>query len=123
VLDQPATLQAIVDRIKSHLGLQQVQVARAGGGDPDALTHVGVCAGAGGSLLDTAIAQDCRAFITGEMRHHDVLSAVSRGCSVILAGHTNTERPYLKTLARRLGEATDLDVVVSRRDSDPLVTM
>ncbi|MCA9291010.1 MAG: Nif3-like dinuclear metal center hexameric protein, partial [Phycisphaerales bacterium] len=82
---------------------------------------VGLCVGAGGSMVATAVAQGCDAFITGEMRHHDVLDAIARGCTVILAGHTNTERGYLKVLQRRLGEALpDLECTVSRKDVDPL---
>jgi putative NIF3 family GTP cyclohydrolase 1 type 2 len=58
------------------------------------------------------------------MRHHDVLAAQAAGCTVVLAGHTNTERGYLKVLRKRL--AADLPGVaisISRRDSDPLKAM
>jgi putative NIF3 family GTP cyclohydrolase 1 type 2 len=55
------------------------------------------------------------------MRHHEVLSALARGCGVLLAGHTNTERGYLPILAERLrNEVTGLDAVISRLDRDPL---
>jgi putative NIF3 family GTP cyclohydrolase 1 type 2 len=91
---------------------------------PKRYDMVGLCAGAGGSLLDAAIEQGCRAFITGEMRHHDVLSAQARGCTVILAGHTNTERGYLRTLLRRLSElAPNAEITISKRDVDPLRMM
>jgi dinuclear metal center YbgI/SA1388 family protein len=124
VLDQPVTLRTVVARVKKRLGVRQVQVASPAQDDGETarpFSHIGVCAGAGGGLLETALAQDCRAFLTGEMRHHDVLRAVSRGCSVILAGHTNTERPYLKVLAKRLREAlSGVEVLVSKRDQDPL---
>jgi putative NIF3 family GTP cyclohydrolase 1 type 2 len=55
------------------------------------------------------------------MRHHDVLDAVSRGVSVILAGHTQTERPYLPVYRRRLVELTGLTVKwrVSNADQPP----
>ena len=38
------------------------------------------------------------------MDHHEGLAAVNRGCSVLLAGHTNTERGYMPVLARRIAE-------------------
>jgi dinuclear metal center YbgI/SA1388 family protein len=125
VLDQAASLRTLVERFKDHLGMKQVHVAAAGESGLQAkITHIGVCAGAGGSLLSSAMSQDCRLFVTGEMRHHDALHAVANGCSVMLAGHTNTERPYLKTLAKRLREALpEADVLVSKRDSDPLRAM
>jgi dinuclear metal center YbgI/SA1388 family protein len=119
VLDQAITLKTLVERIKTRLGLRRVHAAIANNA-PVRISHVGLCAGAGAPLLDAAIAQDCQVFFTGEMRHHDVLGATARGCSVILAGHTSTERPYLKVLAKRLRDETDLEVIVSKRDVDPL---
>ena len=59
-------------------------------------------------------------FITGEMRHHDILRAQASGCSVILAGHTNTERGYLPHLAQRVHAAVGVAVRVSQVDADPL---
>jgi len=82
---------------------------------------VGLCAGAGGSLLGAALERGASVFLTGEMRHHDVLAARAAGCAVLLAGHTNTERGYLTRLAQRLGERLPgLELVLSERDRDPL---
>ena len=84
---------------------------------------VGLCVGSGGSLLDEAIAQGCTVFITGEMSHHDLLKAQSSGCTVILAGHTETERCYLPVLAKRLSAelgAAGPTITISRKDRPPL---
>ena len=63
-------------------------------------------------------------FVTGELRHHDVLDAQARGCTIILAGHTNTEHGYLKVLRRRLAEELPrVTVQISKRDADPLKMM
>jgi len=60
-------------------------------------------------------------FVTGEMAHHDALAAVAAGASVVLAGHSNTERGYLKVLQARLRPAlgAGVAVAISRRDRDP----
>ena len=119
-LDQPASLKILADRMKQHLSVKRLDVAVA----PDApskYTRIGICAGAGGSMLQDAIKQGCELFFTGEMRHHDVLAAQAQGCTVVLAGHTNTERGYLKPLRRRLSDALEgVTVIVSRRDVNPL---
>ena len=76
-------------------------------------------------MLDTAIEQGCTVFVTGEMRHHDVLKAQASGCSIILAGHTNTERGYLPVLAERIEAVLGKEaptMLVSRQDRDPLRT-
>ncbi|HLS47845.1 MAG TPA: Nif3-like dinuclear metal center hexameric protein, partial [Gemmatimonadales bacterium] len=90
---------------------------------PDAeVRMVGVCPGAGASLAPAAAGDHCEAFVTGEMKHHEVLEQLHGGMSILLGGHTSTERGYLPRLAKRLGE--DLDgarVQVSERDRSPLI--
>jgi len=124
VLDRSVSMRTLVDRIRTRTGVKRIQVARSID-RPQKHRVVGLCAGAGGSMLDTAIDQGCTVFVTGEMRHHDVLKAQASGCSVILAGHTNTERGYLPVLGRRLtrlfGEQAP-QIMISRRDRDPLRT-
>jgi len=123
VLDQSVSRGTLLERLKARLGVTQLMVA-AGEGAPHEFTRIGLSAGAGGSLLQTAIDRDCQVFITGEMRHHDVLAAQARGCTVILAGHTSTERGYLSILQNRLAEMlAGAEVLVSKRDVDPLETM
>ncbi len=121
VLDRRQPLSVIVERIKRRLGISGVRVAV---GNARRYRTIGVCAGAGAALRPAATAQDCELFLTGEMRHHDVLAAQADGCTVVLAGHTNTERGYLKVMRKRLQqEMTSLKVVVSRKDADPLRAM
>lgn len=117
-LEREIPISELAQRFKRHLKLDAVEVADAG---RRRVRRVGVCAGSGGSLIDAAIAAGCDAFVTGEMTHHNVLEANERGLAVLLAGHTNTERPFLPTLARRLRSALPgLAIRVSRRDRHPL---
>jgi dinuclear metal center YbgI/SA1388 family protein len=123
VLDQAVSLHDLCARIKTKLGLGHLRVAR-GRNAPEEHHVIGLCPGAGGALLDEAIAQGCELFFTGEMRHHDVLSAVARGCTIVLAGHTNTERGYLTVLRERLHAAhRDATITVAHCDTDPLEVM
>ena len=117
VLDQPATLEKIADRVKSHLGVRAVKLARAPGMH-EPVTHVGVCPGAGASLVDRAIADGCQLFLTGEMRYHEVTEAIGRGLSIMLAGHTSTERGYLPRLRARLAELLGVGIDVAVADAD-----
>ena len=119
-LARPARLGDLVERIKRHLGVPQVRVAAPAG--LDAPVHaIGACPGAGGDLLGAAVAAGADLFLTGEMRHHDVLAAAEGGCALVLAGHTNTERPFLPELAARLRSALDgIAVAISGTDRWPL---
>lgn len=123
VLDQKVSLHELADRIKTRFGVKQVRVA-LGENSPRRYRTIGLCAGAGGSLRKQATEQGCQVFLTGEMRHHDILTAQDQGCTIILAGHTNTERGYLKVLRKRLRkELPDAAVMISKKDSDPLRVM
>ncbi|MEL6739852.1 MAG: Nif3-like dinuclear metal center hexameric protein [Planctomycetota bacterium] len=117
VLDQPATVAELAERLKDHLGRARVRVGILGSDRP--VSVVGVVAGAGEDMLDDAVREGCEVLVTGEMRHHSVLRALHAGVQVILAGHTNTERGYLPRLAARLGELTEgADLRVSQADRD-----
>jgi len=100
-LDRPATPSELAERVKHNLGLPVVKTALA---SDEPVSRIGVCAGSGASLVGAAIDDGCTLFFTGEMDHHEGLAAVSRGCSVLLAGHTNTERGYMPVFARRIAE-------------------
>ena len=101
-LDRPARPSELAERVKERLGLPVVKTALV---NDEPVSQVGVCAGSGGSLADAAIREGCSLFFTGEMSHHEGLDAVYRGCGVLLAGHTNTERGYMPTLASRISDA------------------
>jgi dinuclear metal center YbgI/SA1388 family protein len=120
-LPRPITLADAVASIKRHLGLPQVRVAMADGyAGGAAIRRIAVCAGAGGSLFEKLSGFDL--YVTGELRHHDVLAKCAAGSSIVLCEHTNTERGFLPLLAARLTAETHggLTFHVSRCDCDPL---
>jgi len=134
-LKRPVGSDAIVRRIKKQLGVAKVKVAlptcapqgsdaywdALPDGPPSRFCSIAVCPGSGGSLFEQYPHAD--AYFTGEMQHHQVLDLVSRGKLVILAGHTNTERPFLPTYAERAADRTGKGVtwLVSEADQSPCV--
>ncbi len=116
-LSKARSTSDIVTDLKSALGVDHVRVADGG---MDTHHVVACCPGAGGGLVDTARAAGATLFLTGEMRHHDVLAAKASGMTIVLAGHTNTERGYLPTLRDRLAAAMPAsDVMISDEDRTP----
>jgi len=110
----PTSLDALLPRIKAHLGLQHVRVAEGTG----PIQRIAVCPGAGGSLFEGLTGVDL--LLTGEMKHHDVLACAAAGTHVVLTDHTNTERGFLPAYARRLSDAVPVDFLASSVDRDPL---
>ncbi|CAH8465449.1 unnamed protein product [Schistosoma turkestanicum] len=131
-LQFPVHLKAIIAAYKKFLNVEHLTVAPGLGKTLDCLIQtVAVCAGSGGSLLcqtPTSFAADL--FITGELSHHDRLEAVSRGISVILAGHSVTERGFFKdrfipdfrhllSTVQTAGEIPQLELLLSNTDHEP----
>lgn len=115
-LVMPVKLPTLGKRVKETLHLKTIKTAKA---NDRVIKTVAVCAGAGIEAL-RGIKADL--YLTGEMKHHDVLGAVEKGTGVILCGHTETERGYLKILRKRLlTEAGEpLDILISKADAAPL---
>ena len=59
------------------------------------------------STMAEALALGADCFITGEVRHHEALDALDRGCCIIEAGHFETENPVCEVLADALQKAAD----------------
>jgi putative NIF3 family GTP cyclohydrolase 1 type 2 len=117
-LRRPMKLDALLRRIKRHLGVKRLRVALPAA-RPKAITSVALCPGAGGSVISDVAAD---LLFTGEMRHHDVMRAVGRGAVVVLAEHSSSERGYLHRFSRRLRALTgrSIEVRVARSDCEPL---
>ena len=80
---------------------------RAFGNAETPVHALGCCSGAGGSEIGEALALGADCFITGEVRHHEALDALDRGCCIIEAGHFETENPVCEVLADALQKAAD----------------
>ncbi|KAG9124087.1 NGG1 interacting factor [Ceratobasidium sp. 392] len=131
-LSDTVSLGTLCERVKAYCGLKHLQVGaspKLGSFTENSIRTIALCAGSGGSVLKGAKAD---VYLTGELSHHEVLAAVAQGTSVILCGHSNTERPYLSVLQQKLQEALDQDaelkgekfeVVISSADKDPLTIL
>lgn len=62
------------------------------------IERVAVCGGAGMSFLGEAVAAGADAFVTGEIKHNEMLDAKNMGVTVIAAGHYETENPSMRAL-------------------------
>jgi dinuclear metal center YbgI/SA1388 family protein len=94
-------------------------------GDPGKrVQNVALCGGSGASLLRDAVRAGVDAYVTGDLKHHQALDAVSAGLAVIDAGHHGTEWPFVPVLAGQLSEAGKSlggEVLVSDTRTDPFV--
>jgi dinuclear metal center YbgI/SA1388 family protein len=118
---EPRRLPELIAELKKNLGLGLLRVAASKSHlEGAALRTAAVAAGSGGAAFNRGPA--CDLYVTGEMRHHDVLEKLAQGSSVVLCEHSNSERGYLPELGRRLiaETGTNLDVAIAQTDVEPL---
>lgn len=123
-LPQQETVEDLLGRVSS--ALPDTVAGVQAGGDPEApVQRVAVCAGAGDSLLDAAIAAGVDAYVTADLRHHPASEALGAGLTALVnVSHWASEWLWLQAAADRvtsdLGEAAaDLQVRVSELCTDP----
>ncbi len=95
------TPQAWTQQLCERLRVARVQCAWPEG--MDVLQGlVAVCAGAGGDMVEDVLGSNARMFLTGELRHHDVLRLLSRGVAVCCTEHAVSEYGVLYAVQNRL---------------------
>ena len=114
-VEKEITLLEAIESVKRSLNLNRLRVAK---GNKEMIKSIAVCAGSGSSVLRNIEAD---LFVCGEMTHHDILYANSRGTSVILCEHSNSERGFLNTIRERLIRLLpSTEIFQSETDSEPI---
>ena len=122
-LAAPAPLRDVAAALRVGLPARHLRVA----GDPDRMIRrVAACGGAGDSLIGAAVAQGADVYVTGDLRHHVTLDAMTMGMALIDAGHYATEAAALPALISRLGNAArerglSARLLASTRSTEPWV--
>ncbi len=74
---------------------------------------VAVCSGAGSEFASEIAEMGIDAFVTGDVKYHELLDAKEAGLTLIAAGHFETENPAMAILASRLrGNFSETDIIV-----------
>ena len=120
-LPQPQALRDVAAVIASRLPAPHLRV---GGDAQRPVRRVAVCGGAGEGLIDAAQRGGADVLVTGDLRHHVALDALTQGLALIDAGHHATESAALPAFADRLRAAArerglTADLAVSRTSTDP----
>ena len=94
------TAMQLAEQIKAGLGCENFAFTRVN----NDIKKVGLCSGAGGDEIFTAASNGCDAFITGEIKHHEIIAANDSGVSVFCVGHYKSEDIVIKPLAEKLAD-------------------
>lgn len=97
------TLEEITRRIERALDARALYY-----GPADArIARAAVCSGAGGGEIEAAARAGAQLYITGELKHSDIILARQLGLCAVCAGHFETERVVLSHLAGGLQTRLD----------------
>jgi len=96
-LEDPVSLELLVDRVKQALGLS---FARYSGDEEKVISRVAVITGSGQSFFSAAALGGAECIITGDTTYHHVSDLREEGIAVIDAGHFGTEWPALKVFSK-----------------------
>lgn len=103
--------------LKGIFKTDRIKVSRYG---KPIISKVAICSGSGGSLLDLAIAKNCDALITGDVKHNVWIEANDSRFTVFDCGHFHTENLVLTEIRRVLEEKFPLlDVEIADSSVDP----
>lgn len=94
------TAKQLAERIKSAL---DNTVIRYNSIDKK-IKRIAVCSGSGGSFLRNCLAENCDAFITGDVKHDIFIDAHNAGLCVFDAGHFHTENIFCEYMEKVLSE-------------------
>ncbi|KAM7537754.1 hypothetical protein Aperf_G00000070223 [Anoplocephala perfoliata] len=97
LLNEGYTISDVINSFKKLLDTPLLKVALGYGKTFESpVSAIAVCAGSGGAMFtQEPMAHVADLLVTGEASHHEQLDAVSRGVTVITAGHSVSERGYL----------------------------
>ena len=117
LLPQPMPFSCFAALCESKLNVK----GRFTGNSEKTIRTVAVIGGSGGSEVQNVSRMGCDAFVTGEMKHNQALTAEFLGLNCCVLGHYETEFPVLKPLISRLQiEDNDVQYVLIHAGGAPL---
>lgn len=98
---EPLTFPAAIARVKEVFGIDTVRVW---GQPPAHVERVAVAGGSGGDLIAEAHHRGAQLFITGEVRHHQVVPGHGPDFAVVEVGHFASEVVFMPVWAKQLAQ-------------------
>jgi len=101
--------KALLSLVKEKLGLPTLRVV----GKKEKINSIALCTGAGASLMDEVEA-DC--FLTGDIKYHDAMKAMSENLMMIDIGHYESEKFFAEILLEELKVLPILAIIANSKN-------
>jgi dinuclear metal center YbgI/SA1388 family protein len=103
------TYEALLRHLKEKFDLPTLKVV----GKKEKITSIALCTGAGASLIDEVEAE---CFLTGDIKYHDAMKAVSEGLMMVDIGHYESERFFGEILMEELKVLPILVIIANSKN-------
>ena len=88
------------------------------------ITRIALCSGAGGDFAFECLNHGAQAYITADIKHHEMLDANDMGLTIIDCGHFNTEVIVLDYLKEVLeAEFEDVEFIISKTENSVIKSL
>ena len=101
--------KALLSLVKEKLNLPTLKVV----GKKEKISSIALCTGAGASLMDEVEA-DC--FLTGDIKYHDAMKAMSQDLMMIDIGHYESEKFFAEILLEELKVLPILAIIANSKN-------
>ncbi len=119
-LEEPKTAARLADDLKRVLGAPAVRL----GGDPrQKVERAAIVTGGGSGLVESVAGADVQAFVTGELKFHEIQNLAAESVATILGGHYATERIPLEAWVPRFADVAGVEVILSDRERGVIRTV
>lgn len=123
ILSTPMMPDGLCSYVKERLGLESVGLVCREGMEGHYFNRIGICSGAGGSLLYECARKGIEVLITSEIKHNVALDALEMGIVMIDAGHYGTELIMVPAITRKLEKEFPQLEVLPFVQQQPIVTL
>ncbi|HHH19608.1 MAG TPA: Nif3-like dinuclear metal center hexameric protein [Campylobacterales bacterium] len=106
--------EELLDHLKSKLGLEKLRVIAP----KNRITSIALTTGAGASLMDEVEA-DC--FLTGDIKYHDAMKAMSQNLMMVDIGHYESEKFFSEVLMAELENLALSAIIANSKNPFDLV--
>lgn len=87
----------------------------------DVISRVAVCSGTGGEFVSEAIRNGAQGFVTGEIKHSQILEANQLGLNIFDVGHFKSENVIVEPLRNMLkNEFKSVEFIISENFTDKI---
>lgn len=124
VLPEEMTPEQLKKHLAKCLGIAD-EFIRVAGNPEKKIRECAWCTGAGSDFIETAFADGCQCYITGDLKYHEIQEADFYGRTVIDAGHYGTEKIFTPNMAEKLRNLAGekFQVIESCEDLNPFVLL